>query len=183
MKYYGSFPSGWKNTYVVKAYNTDTEISNSGAYSAYETFEAKRTVTNQKVGYVYWHWMYNAAYSEANTRPISPTPYSGSWAFQYFYAFAHTTDAPFLDTSYQPQNTGLKCYNCSSILPQSAKINAADGGAGTPRHFRFEYYSSTYTDYQKMFRWEKITQEESTTQVVAGGEISDVQEWVKYRAK
>ena len=191
--YYGSFPSGWKSGYSVNAYNTSTSISTSNPYKASETSTSKREVSTGWAGYVYWHWMYNVAYSASNTsRQISPTKYSSSsLSFVYFYAFAHTTDAPYLDTYYQPQNTGLKCYNCNSILPSSAKKNAAEGGAGNLRHFRFDYYKSTYTDYAAVYRWTKTTttttNETSSSEVTAGTSngvtISNVQKWVKYRPK
>ena len=176
----------------MNAYNTSTAIQSSNPYKASESSSSKRTVTTKKVGYVYWHWMYNVSYANTTERRISATKdSSGSLAYIYFYAFAHTTDAPYLDTYYQNNDTGLKCYNCHNILSSSAKKNAADGGAGNLRHFRFEYYSSTYTDYAAVYRWTKTTttttSETSTTEVTAGTSngvtISNVQKWVKYRAK
>ena len=182
--YYGSFPSGWKSGYTVNAYGTSTAIKSSNPYSASETSTSKRTVSSGKwAGYVYWHWMYNVAYSTTTSRQISATKdSSGSLSFVYFYAFAHTTDAPYLDKLYQNKNTGLSVYNCNSILPSSAKKNAADGGAGNCRHFRFDYYSSTYTDYQKIFQYSRTTDQESTS-YPSGNGISNIQQWVKYRAK
>ena len=50
--------------------------------------------------------------------------------------------------------------------------------------YRFDYYTSTYTDYYKVFQYQKVTTGlEASTQVTAGGEISNVQQWVRYREK
>lgn len=49
--------------------------------------------------------------------------------------------------------------------------------------FRFSYYMSTCTYYTKMYQYEKVTSEESTSKVTAGGEISNVKHYVMYREK
>ena len=49
--------------------------------------------------------------------------------------------------------------------------------------YRFDYYTSYYTDYYKMFQYQKVENKESFTEVTEGGSISNVQEWVQYRAK
>ena len=56
---------------------------------------------------------------------------------------------------------------------------------GVLRFFRFTYGTSSYTDYAAVFRWTKTTTTEETSysEVTSGGQISNVQKWVKYRAK
>ena len=41
--------------------------------------------------------------------------------------------------------------------------------------------SNMNTDYQKVYKYRKVTSETSDTQVSNGGEISNVQKWVRYR--
>ena len=57
-------------------------------------------------------------------------------------------------------------------------------GASSYWWFRFSVYKQTYVDYQEIFQYKKITTGiESDTRVVEGGEISNVQRFVRYRAK
>ena len=53
-------------------------------------------------------------------------------------------------------------------------------GTGTPRYFRFEFYNGEYTDYLKVYLFNKITHLESTTEIEAGNGISNVQCLIKY---
>ncbi len=54
---------------------------------------------------------------------------------------------------------------------------------GSTRWFRFDYYTSNYTDYYKIFRYQKVENLESRTKVTESDTISNVQHWVKYREK
>ncbi len=54
-------------------------------------------------------------------------------------------------------------------------------GTGTPRYFRFNVYESVYTDYEKVFMYERTTHKESKTEVQPGESIKNVQEYVKCR--
>ena len=176
---YASFPTGFDTSHWIY-----TSFAKS-AYSSYENTNTKREVSNAWAGYVYWHWMYSVSYANTTGRPISNR--SGYWDtygnsgsgfyYKYFYALTSSVDCPYLD-KYYCCSQSLPSYNCHNILP-SDKTNI-----GTPRFFRFDYYTSTYTDYEKVYRYQKITQNiESETKVTAGGEISYVQEWVQYREK
>jgi len=180
-KNYASFPSGYDTNH---SYYKNLMKS---PYSASETETAKRTVSNSWTGYIYWHWMYNVAYSTTMERQIADrkcTNDSGSLAFHYFYAIASATNCP--KASVQgyvcgyASNKAPVTYNCKSILPQS---NSTTDGMGTPRMLRFDYYTSTYTDYYALFTYERYVDKESDTQVTASDSISNVQEWVMYREK
>lgn len=177
---YASFPSGFDTS---NSYYTSYAKS---AYSEYDNGSTKREVTNTWSGYIYWHWMYNVAYSTGTGRTIADKKCEyDNKAFKYFYAIASTTDCPELtDRSYVANYAAGKApvtYNCKSILPSSSSTT---DGMGTPRMFRFSYYTSTYVDYEKVYQYQKITTGiESLTAVSEGGEISNVQKWVTYRAK
>ena len=126
--------------------------------------------------------MYNVSYANTTNRTISHRygyydqyGNSGGYLYQYFTAIKSTVNCDYLD-NYYCCSQNLPSYYCHSIISNTTNV-------GTPRMFRFEYYTSTYTDYAAVFQWTKTTQEESSTQVTAGGEISNVQEWVKYRPK
>ncbi|MBQ8910443.1 MAG: hypothetical protein IJY91_05320 [Oscillospiraceae bacterium] len=177
--------------YFPSTFNTSHWIYTSfakAALSGYETETTKRVVTNNWAGYVYWHWMYNAgSYSTVLNRRISDRQgqydeygNSGSgtkyYAYNYFYAFTSTANCPYLGKDYCCSRN-QESYNCHDILP------ADKSGIFTPRFFRFSYYVSNYVDYYKMFQYQKVEQLESETQIEASDTVSNVQEWVQYRAK
>lgn len=178
---YASFPSGFSTSHWI--YTSFAKAP----YSAYENSSNKRVVSNKWAGYVYWHWMYNVSYANATNRTIADryTTFDGL-AFYYFYAFTSTTNCPSLGNSYVAHyNPGSAptTYNCHNIL-SNPYGQATTSGLGSPRFLRFDYYTSTYTDYQKIYQYKKVTTGiESSTQVTAGGQISNVQKYVKYRAK
>lgn len=176
---YASFPSGYDKT--DKYYKS---YAKSG-YEGYDNGSTKRVVTNTEDGWIYWHWMYNVAYTSATNRTIANKKcnYSGS-AFIYFYAIASKTDCPELtDRSYVANYDPGKApvtYNCKNILPKSTSTT---DGMGTARMFRFQCYISTYVDYQKIYQYTKVTNGESWTSVSNGNGYSNVQEWVRYIPK
>lgn len=174
---YASFPSTFDTSHYIY-----TSFAKS-ALSGYENETRKRVVTDSWGGYVYWHWMYSVSYANSTERTISHR--SGSWDaygnsggnnYKYFYALTSTVDCPYLDKNYCCSQN-LASYYCHNILP-SDKTHI-----GTPRFFRFNYRVSHYVDYYKMFQYQKVENLESGTQVYASDTISNVQEWVQYRAK
>lgn len=174
---YASFPSGFSTSHSIY-----TSFAKS-PYSAYENTTNKRTVSNAWTGYVYYHWAYNAALYNVTARAISSKCLqsgTGGYCYKYFYAFTNSTNYPYLGKDYC-NNQNLPSYNC---WPAVSSYNAQNiPGLCTPRFFRFDYYTSTYTDYYKMFQYYKIDAKESSSAVTSGGLISNVQHWVQYRAK
>ncbi len=174
-KKYASFPGGFDTSHSIY-----TSFAKSVPYTKSETATTKREVSNSWTGYVYWHWMYNVSYANVTNRAISSkrgTFGANNFAYIYFYAFTSSVNCPYLDNLYcNSQN--VPSYNCASVLPETGKL-----GIGTPRFLRFDYYTSTYTDYYKMFKYYRDTNEESSTAVSSGNNISNVQHWVKFREK
>lgn len=168
---YASFPSGFNTGHSIYQ-----NFSTSG-YSSYENATSKRVVSNNWAGYVYWHWMYNVAYANVTNRAISSKRATyGSLSYVYFDAFTSSTNCPYLD-NYYCNSQNLPSYNCHSVMP-----SRTGNGKGTPRYFRFDYYTSTYTDYSKMFQYYKIEAKESASPVTASGMVTNVQHWVQYRS-
>lgn len=176
-KYYASFPSGFDTSnWYYKNYSNSPYTASTGT-------DTKSEVSNSWAGYIYWHWMYSVSYANVTNRAISP--YSGYWDaygnsgkgynYKYFTAIASTVDCPYLSKDYCCSQN-LASYNCHSIINDTTNV-------GTPRMFRFSYYMSTCTYYTKMYQYEKVTSEESTSKVTAGGEISNVKHYVMYREK
>lgn len=93
-----------------------------------------------------------------------------------FFAMTSSVNCAYLDRLYCCSQN-LASYNCHSILPSDKT------GIGTPRCFRFDYYTSYYTDYYKVFQYTKTETLESDTEVTESSTISNVEEWVQYRAK
>lgn len=174
---YATFPTGYDTN------NTYYKNFAKSPYSAYDNGSTKREVSNWWSGYIYWHWMYSVAYANTTVRPISHRygswdayGNSGGFNYKYFFAIASSVDCPYLDKSYCCSQN-LPSYNCHSIITNTTNV-------GTPRCFRFNYYTSSYTDYEKVYQYKSVTTgNESSTQITAGGEISNVQHYVRYRVK
>ena len=173
VNYSTAFPAGFDPKHWIA-----TSFSRS-AVAAYENETTKREVSNAWAGYVYWHWMYNtdsangianrAIYNKSGTGPAN------GYYYQYFGAFTSTKGDYSSDTGYC-NNLGIRNY----IIPERTAYKDCQGAT---RWFRFDYYTSTYTDYYKMFQYQKVENLESDTNVTASDSISNVQHWVQYREK
>ncbi len=187
--------SYWKNlgtqtiTYsneIPSTFDTNSDIyrmlANAPA-EGYETDTGKREVNNRFAGYCYWHFMYDVPYHETTGRAISDRygmydthgREGKGFGYWYFSAFLSGVDAPYLDKLYccsrnQPS------YDCRNIMPDKSSL-----GTGTPRYFRFNYYESVYTDYEKVFRYTRSTREVSYSEVYPSDSITNVLVYVKYR--
>ena len=148
-------------------------------YSAYENATSKRTVSNNWAGYVYWHWMYDTNYANGvDVRAIwnqSGTCPVNGYGYYYFGAFT-SSNGNYRSDNYYCNNLNITNY----IVPERTAWNDCQGAT---RWFRFDYYTSYYTDYYKMFQYQKIEDKESDTEVFESDSISNVQEWVQYRAR
>ena len=186
-KQYASFPG----TYNTSHY-TYTEL-NGSPYGAYEYESSKRVVSNTHAGYVYWHWAYNAAYYNNTSRWISDRcQWAGSnrglsdYYYQYFFAFKSTYNAPSLDSSSfvwgaNGRAENIPSYNCSGCLPSGADTGSTSG-LNNPRFLRLDYYTSTYTDYQKIYKYYRDVNY-SATDPGNSSNISNKVKYVKYRER
>ena len=166
--HYATFPSGFDQTH---AYYTGWRKS---AFAASETQTAKRTVSNSWAGYVYWHWMYDTNYANGTSgRAIYNKKGTGAngYGYKFFGAFVSTKGDYSSDTGYC-NNLGIRNY----IVPERTSWDQCQGST---RWFRFDYYTSSYVDYYKMFQYKKVEHLESTSEPSGTG-VSNVQEWVKY---
>lgn len=177
---YAYFPDGYdQNNWYYQNFM-------KGPYGAYDNGSTKRDVNNQWAGYIYWHWMYNTAADGTATRAIYDRYGTGpdnGYLYQYFFAFTHWK-GDYQSDLYYCNSRSIRNY----IVNDTHTSNAECGGA--TRWFRFDYYTSSYTDYQKIYKYQKITNglESSTavnngTDPSTGGQISNVTKYVKYRAK
>lgn len=170
---YASFPSGYDtgNTYY-KNFHKSCDVS------AYENATAKRTVSTSWAGYIYWHWMYDTnGASGTKTRAIYNKKGTGpdtGFYYKYFGAFT-STNGSYSSDKYYCNSLSITNY----IVPERTSYADCQGAT---RWFRFDYYSCTYTDYYKMFKYYKDTNHESSSKP-SGSDISNVVEWVQYRAK
>ena len=125
------------------------------------------------VSYIYWHWTHNK-YERAN----------GNYNI-------------FIDDHYGWDDQGREYYNFRAFESNESYShtdpNGTNGGdcyywwGGNPEDgswwwFRFDVRRQTYTDYQKLFSYQKttVTEEESASPVSEGDGVSDVRHWVKY---
>lgn len=171
---------------IPSTFDTNSDIyrmlANAPA-EGYETDTGKREVNNRFAGYCYWHFMYDVSYYETTGRAISDRygmydthgRQGKGFGYWYFSAFLSSVDAPYLDNLYCCSRNQLS-YDCRNIMPDKSSL-----GTGTPRYFRFNYYESVYTDYEKVFRYTRSTREESYTEVWPNDSITNVLAYVKYR--
>ena len=145
---YGSKPEGVKNTWI----NNQLE---DGPLAEYNNGKTKRVVTNEWTGYVYWHWMYDCGGANGHSqRPIYNRggeypnyvldPVFG-YGYKYFGAFMDSTNYPYGGTLYTC-NLGWANYIVSNRT-------AWEDCQGATRWFRFDYYKSTYTDYEYTYKY------------------------------
>lgn len=183
---YASFPSGFDDSNVY--YESIADLDEC-PYIANETATTKREVTNQWTGYIYWHWMYSRTYSSTSTEirisskkgayNAKGEAGSGSEYYNYknFYAIASSVDCPYLSNGYCC-GANMASYNCKSIIPSGADTSKI----GTIRFFRFSYYTCTYTDYEKVFKYYRVL-EYQTSDPGNGENITEKTKYVKYREK
>ncbi len=169
-KNYATFPSGFETSHWI------WQDFSFNPYTASETTTTKREVSNSWTGYVYWHWMYDCGGANAGDRAIYNQYGYGStngYLYKYFGAFTSATNYP--STNGYCNNLGLSYYG-------TGRTSYADS-QGSKYWFRFDYYTSSYTDYYKMFKYQKQEQKESSTEVTPSSTISNVQYYVQYRDK
>lgn len=162
--YYGSYPSGFNtNNGLYSKYNKK-------ALSASENATSKRSVSGASFHtYIYWHWTYElSGYHSEGDRRIADTYnewISGGGHATVFEAFENSTNYSF--------NSGANAY----------KIKGHSTYSYWWLKQRVTIYKQTYTDYKKIFKYQKVTTQESTSKVEEGNGISDIKEYVRYIAK
>lgn len=183
----GSFEYSDKFSTYAPGFDTSNSIYKNmkkSPYSAYETDTEKRTVSNSWKGYVYWHWMYNCGNASATDRSIfyksaqGTTNLTGNqYGYKFFGAFKSTTNFSGQTNANWGQNdTYYKWYH---VTDRSSYASTQ----GSYWWYRFDYYTCSYVDYYKLFHYTKTESLESATEISEGDGISNIQEWVLYRAK
>lgn len=183
----GSFNYSDKFSTYAPGFDTSHSIYtslNKSPYSSYENTTSKRVVKNTWAGYVYWHWAHDCGGAGAGNRSIyyqrgtgNSNATGNNYGYYYFGAFLSGTNfSGQTDSNWNQNDTYYKWYH---VTDRSSNADTQ----GSYWFYRFDYYKCTYTDYYKMFQYKKVENKESTTQVSASSSISNVQEWVQYRAK
>ena len=186
---YASFPSG--------EYDTGNKYYKEMMHAPYEsktTDTTKREVTNSSAptGYIYWHWAINGTYSPTAKRIIAykKGTYSDGYWYGYFYAIKSTTKCPKASSDYctigQYPSNGRTTYNCTTLINNTSLVPAADktsstSGLKTYRFYELPYYTSTYTDYVKTYKYYRNVSYSLTEP--SGSNISNKVKYVKYRLK
>lgn len=171
---YATFPKGYDtgNSYYTSFMKSP--------YSAYENTTNKRVVSNSWAGYIYWHWMHDCGGANAYYRTIydhKGTASYNNYYYKYFGAFTSTSGYT---------AAGGTSYSCGSYgYPTYWKTGRTSNAEsqGSYYWYRFDYYTSYYTDYYKVFQYYRIDAKESSTPVTESSTISNVQNWVQYRAR
>lgn len=150
-------------------YNTSDEYYkkyNVAEYTSYETSSEKREVSGGQVSsYIYYHWAYplTGTHSE-NDRVVGE--FKNEWINNGGYAnIWESFEGGYVE--YKPQKNAYEIRGYSTY---------SYWWLG-----RIPVYTQNYTDYIKMYQYKRELDLESTTKIVAGGDISNVQRYVKYR--
>ncbi|MCM1551340.1 MAG: RICIN domain-containing protein [Butyrivibrio sp.] len=165
--YYADYPGGFQITHAL--YNA----YNKNAMTADETETTKRTVSDAAVkGYIYYHWTHNnSQLPNENYNVLVENAYCWNNGKEYYNFRAFESHGDYGHTDPNGINGG-DCYYAWNNDP-------ADGSWWW---YCFPVYQQTYTDYRKIFTYEKktATERESKTQVMESDTINNVQHWVKY---
>lgn len=170
---YADFPSGFDTgSWYYQNWN-------GGAFGAYENNTDKRDVSNSWSGYIYWHWMYDCGGAGAYTRAIwNRSGYCSvnTYGYRYFGAFDSATN-------YDVQGYNQYCNNCGMTTYKVTDRPSNADSQGSYFWFRFDYYTSTYNDYYKLFHYYREDSRESYSQPYQSSTVYNITEWVQYRAK
>ena len=170
---YADFPS---NSDGKVYYNTSDQfykIYNNGAYKNFENENAKREITNEQVeAYIYYHWVYPLSGNHSENDRIIGS-YNGEKIYNKdgTYCGAASIWESFKGgyIEYKPEKKAYKAIGNSTY--------SYWWSGGIP------IYTQSYTDYEKIYLYKRETAIESTSEVVEGGGISNVQKYVKYQEK
>ena len=146
---------------------------NNNAYTAFETETTKREITNEQIkSYIYYHWVYPLSGNHSETNRIIGE-YKGKPIYNNDGVYHGTADIwESFEGGYVEYN---QKYDAYVITGHSTYSYCWNGG--------IPVYIQTYTDYEKIYQYEREIIKESTTEVTEGGAISNVQKKVKYREK
>ena len=170
---YASFPDGFdKNSWYYQNWNRQP-------FSAYENATNKRVVNNKWAGFIYWHWMFDCGGANAYDRAIHKRQGyddTGCYYYRYFGAFDSTQ-------SYTEMGYNLYCNRCGMTTYYNTGRTSYTDSQGSKYWFRFDYYTSTYNDYYKLFHYYKEDYRETTNKPSQSSTVYNIVEWVQYRSK
>lgn len=166
--YWSKSGSGSFNYANFSGYNMNgwySDFKNDRWYN-YENETSKRETSAVHSGYIYMHWC------EGRTIPWGPTDaymwrvptYRGGKEYDTFHSFMS-------DENKSAASDGVSHWFSRTDI-------CTDAGYW----FKIPYYTCWYTDYNKIFKYRKTESKESST-YPSGSNISNIQEWVQYRAK
>lgn len=168
---YGDFSTS-SNPYNTIFYKSDALYTkyNKSPYTSYENSTKKRVASTKALSkYVYWHWTFWHSGGEGNYL-IANSQSDINSGYNQWYAFESSANA---STSNSVYNTTKYPY-----------VYYYTGIGHLSWHwFRVPLYQCSYTDYVKMFKYYKIDNKESESEVVETDNISNVKHLVQYRVK
>lgn len=168
MNTYADFPS---NSNGIEYYNTSDQLYISygnNAFTDYEYDEIKREITDTQLkSYIYYHWVYPlSGYHTETNREVGL--YNGEWINNGGYANIWES----FEGGYVEYSSWAQAYE---IRGHSTYSYWWVGG--------IPVYTQTYTDYIKIYQYKKESNLESPYEITEGNEISNVQKYVRYRAR
>ena len=156
---YADYPGGFDSSHALYS-----KYSHSALTASEDT--VRRDISTSRLTYIYYHWSYSTGYLSGGSYNVYVNPTRGICAegydCQYFAALELADDL-------SPSGNVYKYW----------RDDPADGSWWW---YRFPVYRQTYTEYKKLFTYEKktVTEKESTSEVTASDTVSDIVHWVKY---
>ena len=152
--HYAALPGGFYSSNGLYGYN-------GSAIGNYENSTEKRVVSDSQFhSYIYWHWCRGGNHGAIN-RKISDGYKDEFWCFHAFETGTYVD------------------YSSSAKAWQFRNVDAC---ADTYWWFQVPVYRQTYTIYELSVN-STYSDHESSTEVKAGSNISNVQKWVRYQPK
>lgn len=175
---WANFPSGFDATHSIYTSMSKAEPT------AYDDGSSKRVINTTWKGYIYWHWAYDNYVKTACDRVVGHKygkykvkTVDGTCTFDYTLFKAFTSNTVYKTTVANGSN-GETVYRIQDTMTSYAQ------SGGSYWWYRLDYYTTSYTDYIKMYTHQRVTNNlESSTAVTASSTISNVKKYVKYRPK
>ncbi|MCL2151993.1 MAG: InlB B-repeat-containing protein [Oscillospiraceae bacterium] len=170
--WYASFPSGFDTNHsFYKNYM-------KSPYTASETTTTKRTVNNVLDGYIYWKWMYDCGGANAYDRVIAAKSGTGYSGFNYRYFIASISYTNYASSYSANMGTFYTITNMWQSYNESL---------GSRYWYRIDRNNSIYTDYKKLFTYQKIQNNLESYAIPKASSseevVSNIQEFIRYREK
>lgn len=181
---YASYPAGFDTgSSLYTKYNKSALAEGESSTGSTTKRDVKKD--DSLYSYIYWHWTFTDYVGDTNRNVLVEDArklgvnVGGSVTRDFIYFDAFETAASLNKEGMS--TSGLKTFDNLWSTYHHPEYNLPEYASWW--WYRFEVRQQSYTDYRKLFSYEKeesVTME-STSKVTEGDGISDVRHWVRYK--